>query len=44
MFQKLEAVERRYEELNKLISDPEVIARQNQWKNLSRILLPRLLM
>ena len=36
MFQKLEAVERRYEELNKLISDPEVIARQNEWKNLMK--------
>ena len=33
MFQKLEAVEKRYEELNKLISDPEVISRQNEWKN-----------
>ena len=36
MFQKLEAVERRYEELNKLISDPEVIARPNEWKNLMK--------
>ena len=36
MFQKLEAVERRYEELNKLISDPELIARQNEWKNLMK--------
>ena len=36
MFQKLEAVERRFEELNKLISDPEVIARQNEWKNLMK--------
>ena len=36
MFQKLEDVERRYEELNKLISDPEVIARQNEWKNLMK--------
>ena len=36
MFQKLEAVERRYEELNKLISDPEVIARQNEWKKLMK--------
>lgn len=36
MFQKLEAVERRYEELNELISDPEVIARQNEWKNLMK--------
>ena len=27
MFQKLEAVEKRYEELNALISDPEEIGR-----------------
>ncbi len=32
MFQKLEAVEKRYEELNKLISDPEVIAKQSEWQ------------
>lgn len=32
MFQKLEAVEKRYEELTKLISDPEVIAKQTQWQ------------
>ena len=36
MFQKLEAVEKRYEELNKLISDPDVISRQNEWKNLMK--------
>ncbi len=36
MFDKLEAVEKRYEELNQLISDPEVIARQNEWKNLMK--------
>ena len=33
MFQKLEAVEERYEELNKKISDPEVIARNDEWRN-----------
>lgn len=33
MFQKLDAVEERYEELTKKISDPEVIANQNEWKN-----------
>ena len=33
MFQRLEAVEKRYEELNKLISDPEIISKQNEWKN-----------
>lgn len=31
MFQKLEAVEKRYEELNKKIADPEIIARTNEW-------------
>ena len=36
MFQKLEAVEKRYEELNKLISDPEVIARQSEWQKLMK--------
>ena len=36
MFQKLEAVEARYEELNKKISDPEVISRQDEWKNLMK--------
>ena len=36
MFQKLEAVEQRYEELNKKISAPEVIARQDEWKNLMK--------
>lgn len=32
MFDKLEEVEKRYEELNKLISDPEIIADQNSFK------------
>ena len=36
MFQKLEGVEQRYEELNKLISDPEVISRQDEWKKLMK--------
>ena len=36
MFQKLEDVEKRYEELNKLISDPEVISNQNEWKKLMK--------
>ena len=36
MFQKLEAVEKRYEELNKLISDPEVISRQSEWQKLMK--------
>ena len=32
MFDKLETVEKRYEELTKKISDPEVISRTNQWR------------
>lgn len=32
MFQKLEDVEKRYEELTKLISDPEVIAKTSEWQ------------
>ena len=36
MFQKLEDVERRYEELNKKISDPEVIAKQTEWQKLMK--------
>lgn len=36
MFQKLDAVEKRYEELTKKISDPEVIANQNEWRNLMK--------
>jgi peptide chain release factor 1 len=36
MFQKLDAVEKRYEELNAKISDPEVISNQNEWKKLMK--------
>lgn len=32
MFQKLDAVENRYEELTVKISDPEVIAKQSEWR------------
>ena len=32
MFEKLEAVEKRYEELTKIISDPEVISNQDEWR------------
>lgn len=32
MFQKLADVEKRYEELTKKISDPDVISRQNEWR------------
>ena len=36
MFEKLEAVEKRYEELTKLISNPEVIANQAEWQKLMK--------
>ena len=36
MFQKLEDVEKRYEELNKKISDPEIIAKQSEWQKLMK--------
>ena len=36
MFQKLEDVEARYEEINAKISDPEVIARQSEWQKLMK--------
>ena len=36
MFEKLEAVEKRYEELTKMISDPEVIANQSEWQKLMK--------
>lgn len=36
MFEKLEAVEKRYEELTKLISDPEVISNQLEWQKLMK--------
>ena len=32
MFQKLEDVEKRYVELTKKISDPEIISKQNEWR------------
>ena len=34
MFDKLELVEKRYEELTKMISDPEVISNQSEWQKL----------
>ena len=36
MFEKLEAVEKRYDELTKMISDPEVIANQSEWQKLMK--------
>lgn len=32
MFEKLEAIEKKYEELTKKIGDPDVIANQNEWR------------
>ena len=36
MFQKLDDVEKRYDELTVQISDPEVIARTNEWQKLMK--------
>lgn len=36
MFEKLEAVEKRYEELTKLIADPEIISNQAEWQKLMK--------
>ena len=36
MFEKLEAVEKRYEELTKIIADPEVISNQSEWQKLMK--------
>ena len=36
MFDKLEEVEKRYEELTKMISDPQVIANQTEWQQLMK--------
>lgn len=36
MFEKLEAVEKRYEELTKLIADPEIISNQTEWQKLMK--------
>lgn len=36
MFDKLESVEKRYEELNEKIADPEVIANQSEWQKLMK--------
>ena len=32
MFQKLEGIEKKYEDLTQKISDPDIIAAQNEWK------------
>ena len=36
MFDKLDAVEKRYEELTKMISDPEIISNQTEWQKLMK--------
>ena len=36
MFEKLEAVEKRYEELTKMIADPDVISNQVEWQKLMK--------
>ena len=36
MFEKLEDVEKRFEEVSKKISDPEVIAIQSEWQKLMK--------
>ncbi len=36
MFQKLDEVEKRYEEVTKKISDPETISKQDEWKKLMK--------
>ena len=36
MFQKLDAVEKRFEELTEKISDPDVISNQNEWRELMK--------
>ena len=36
MFEKLEAVEKRYDELTQMISDPEVISNHTEWQKLMK--------
>ena len=36
MFDKLEAVEKRYDELTKMIADPEVISNQSEWQKMMK--------
>ena len=36
MFEKLENVEKRYDELTKLISDPEIISNHAEWQKLMK--------
>ena len=34
MFEKLNALKKRFEELTELIANPEIIAKQQEWKKL----------
>ena len=36
MFDKLEDVEKRYDELTRMISDPEIISNQTEWQKLMK--------
>ncbi|MGI6096736.1 MAG: peptide chain release factor 1 [Dethiobacteria bacterium] len=36
MLEKLKGIEERYQELEKMISDPEIIAQQNKWRELTK--------
>lgn len=36
MFDRLDAIDARYEELSRLLSDPEVIARQSEWQQYAK--------
>lgn len=36
MFEKLNGIEKRYEELNLKISDPKIMSNQNEWKKLTK--------
>ncbi|HBK85640.1 MAG TPA: peptide chain release factor 1, partial [Firmicutes bacterium] len=36
MFDKLANIKERYDELTKLVSDPDMISRQNEWRELMK--------
>ena len=36
MFEKLESIEKRYEELSGLLSDPKIIAQQNEYQKYAK--------
>ena len=41
MFKKLDKMLERYEKLNKLVSDPDVISRMDEWKGYPKELAER---